>query len=455
MRLRQVVSFVTVVAFCACGSGGSSGSSSLTYSQTVTTYASEGLNSSATGKSLSDAYNDLLLQSISSTTDPTTTDAKLKAFVDAYNTYNTHIENLQSYAGTTYGISTSSDIAATTLGLKAPGTISNTSGQTIKDLNDKLQAKKAECDTILSNYNSLTDLVQKAEALRLYNLCAVDLQAMAAKEGFKITVVKAAGGIAGAAAVKGVLTYVGVAGIYFIGGATVTVSAPAAAVVILVATIGGGIIGSKAAGAIYDYCTSGSGTDSKGMAVAKGVTSGEYCAVSSTSGVTGSPMTVVAAPGTGNLQVFVDGYAPVSISGVAITQGQTVTVNVTLVPLTDVTDSSSGTISDANSQTTNSSSTSTASTCADIGSVIASSSPTDPSAGQTVSVTATLVPAISGCSVSYSVAGTDGYAASGTPTSDTSGQISFTIPGGAENVHDVVNISESSSGVETTLAYTF
>ncbi len=448
----RAVTGALAILLGACGSSDSGGTTTLTYSDTVKTYASDGINSSATGKTLSDAYNDFLLFDAANSTDPNATDVKATAFVTAFTNYNTSIQNLQSYAATTFGISpTTNDISVA----KAPGTIGTTSGQTLASLQAKLEAKKADCDVILANYNSLTDPVAKALKLADYDKCAAALQAEAAAEGFKITVVKAAGGIVGAAAVKGVLTYVGLAGVYFIGGATVTVSAPAAAVVIIASSIAGGIIGSKAAGAIYDYCTSGSGTTSKGSRAEKSVGTTEYCSISSTSGITGAPMTLVAAPGTGTLQVFVDGYAPASIAGVTVAQGQTVTVNVTLVPLTSVTDSSSGDITTANNQTTDTSATTTASSCSDVVSITAANTPTAPAAGQSVAVTATLVPAISGCTIPYSVAGTDGYTQSASPTSNGSGQISFTIPGGAANVHDVVNISESASAVDTTLAYTF
>lgn len=438
----------------SCGGGASSGSSSLTYSQTVSAYTSEGLNSAALGKATSDAYSALLLHDIASA-DPATTNTKAAAFVTAFDAYTTHIENLQSYASTTFAVAVSTNLTSPQSVTKAPGTIGTTSGQTLVNLRDALDAKKLVCDAILADYNALTDLVAKAQKLSEYNQCALALQAQAAEAGFKITVVKAAGGVVGAAVVKGALGYIGVAGIYFIGGATVVVSAPAAAVIVIASSIGGGILGSKIAGAVYDYCTSGSGTSSKGLSVGKAIGSTEYCSVSSTSGVTGSPMSLVAAPGTGTLQVFVDGFAPVSIAGVTVAQGQTVTVNVTLVPLTDVTDSSATDIDSANSQSTSSSSTTTASSCAGVIGVTVDGSPVAPSAGQTVTVTATLVPVVSGCTMPYSVSGTDGYSASASPTSDAAGQMTFTIPGGAADVHDVVTISESASAVEASLAYTF
>lgn len=452
---RHVAGVVALLLVAQCGGSTGGSGSSLTYSQTVSAYTSEGLNSSTLGKALSDAYSAFLLHDIASATDPATTDTKAAALVTAFDAYTTHIENLQAYASTTFDVAVSTNLTGDSFVTKAPGTIGTTAGQTLVNLRDALEAKKLVCDAILANYNSLTDIVAKAQKLSEYNTCAAELQAQAAADGFKITVVKAAGSVVGAAVVKGALGYIGVAGIYFVGGATVVVSAPAAAVIVIASSIGGGILGSKIAGAVYDYCTSGSGTSSKGMSVGKTVGSTEYCSIASTSGVTGSPMTLVAAPGTGTLQVFVDGFAPVSIGGVTVAQGQTVTVNVTLVPLTDVTDSSVTDVNSAGSQSTSTTATTTAGSCTDVISVVANSVPVAPSAGQTVTVTATLIPAVSGCTIPYTVSGTDGYAASGSPTSDSAGQMSFTIPGGAANVHDVVTISESASAVEASLAYTF
>lgn len=443
--------------------------STLTYSQTVSAYADEGLDSATRGDTLNEAYNALLALDIANS-DPDTTDATLAAFVDAFDAYNTNIQRVRSYATTTFELDTSENVTPLAVikqgkpGTSVPGTVGMLAGQTLGDFHDKLTAKKAECDALLASYKSTSDIIKRAEILQAHNLCAVELQALGAKEGFKIVVVKAAGGTVGGATGK----IVGTSIVYYFVGAA-ALATPGGLLVVAATTIGGGILGSKISGAIFDYCTSSGGTDSSSKlvdssdevnaVVAAGskavIDSGEYCTVASASGTSGSPMAMVTSPGTGTLQVFVEGYAPVSIAGVTIAPGQTLTVNVTLEALADVTDDSSDDVGNASSSTTTASTTTTASSCAEVISVTADNAPAVPSSGDPVTVTATIIPVLSGCTVSYAISGTDGYSKSGSDTTDASGQIIFTIPGGAANVHDVVTISESASGSNTTLGYAF
>lgn len=439
------------VLISACG--GSSGStSSLTYSQTVTALTDEGLASATKGNTVSDAYNALLTLDISAS-DVDVVDTTLKTFVDAFAAYNTNIQNVRSYGITTFALSASESVVPPTStkgkpGTSVPGSVGMLAGQTLADFHDTLTAKKAACDAFLVTYKATnaSDLIARAEALQAYDKCAVELQALGAKEGFKIVVVKGAGGVVGGATGKIVGTMI----VYYAVGAA-ALATPAGLLVIAATTIGGGIIGSKTAGAIFDYCTGDAGTSS----TSKTIESGEYCTVASASGTTDTAMAMVTSPGTGTLQVFVEGYAPVSIAGVSVAAGQTLTVNVALEALTDVTDDSAGDVSDASTSTTTASAVATASSCADVVSVIATNVPVSPAAGQSVAVTATAIPVISGCTLSYTVAGTDDYAAASSPTTDAAGQITFTIPGGAANVHDVVTITESASGNTTTLGYAF
>lgn len=81
-------------------------------------------------------------------------------------------------------------------------------------------------------------------------------------------------------------------------------------------------------------------------------------------------------------------------------------------------------------------------------------SPADPGPNQGVTVTATINPATAGVTVSYSVSGTDGYGDSGSPLTDSSGKISFYIPGGAANVRDTVTVSVQ-GGISKTFSYSF
>ena len=71
--------------------------------------------------------------------------------------------------------------------------------------------------------------------------------------------------------------------------------------------------------------------------------------------------------------------------------------------------------------------------------------PADPAPKQTVSVTVTVLNALEGTPVSYSVAGTDGYSQSGTLSTDQNGQVSFSIPGALEEgVVDTVTVTAGS-----------
>jgi hypothetical protein len=89
-------------------------------------------------------------------------------------------------------------------------------------------------------------------------------------------------------------------------------------------------------------------------------------------------------------------------------------------------------------------------------SVLLSVSPSDPGAGETVTVTIT----VNNCDpattqVSYTVAGTDGYGAADTLGVGASCQASFTIPGGASGVVDVVTVDVVGAGLSQTVSYSF
>jgi hypothetical protein len=77
----------------------------------------------------------------------------------------------------------------------------------------------------------------------------------------------------------------------------------------------------------------------------------------------------------------------------------------------------------------------------------------DPGPGEGVTVTATTIPPMAGCIISFSIVGTDGYTNSASPTTDANGSATFYIPGGAEGVVDTVTISVG--GQTTTVVYSF
>ena len=96
----------------------------------------------------------------------------------------------------------------------------------------------------------------------------------------------------------------------------------------------------------------------------------------------------------------------------------------------------------------------TASSCSEVQFVSATPNPANPAPFQDVTVTATLIPSVENCNISFSIVGTDGYSNSATTTSDSAGQASFHIPGGKEKVVDVVTIT-SSNGKTYTVTYAF
>ncbi|HLD44384.1 MAG TPA: hypothetical protein VJC18_03020, partial [bacterium] len=211
------------------------------------------------------------------------------------------------------------------------------------------------------------------------------------------------------------------------------------------------VIGSRIASYIWSACRSnGSGSSLKNILYAD---STESCAISSGSGSTDSSMTLMAT-GTGTLQVFVADCAPIVLDGLTIQSGQTLSVNAQCTALSA--DIAPGDVTNNSDNASSSSTESTAVTCDGISGLIATNSPADPSLSDYVTVTATTIPPASGCSVNYSMSGTDGYAQSATLTTDAAGAISFTIPPAEiEGIVDTVITTESASGKSSTITYVF
>jgi len=89
-------------------------------------------------------------------------------------------------------------------------------------------------------------------------------------------------------------------------------------------------------------------------------------------------------------------------------------------------------------------------------SLLLSVSPSDPGPRDPVTVSITVVncdPSVT--EVTYSVEGTDGYAAGATIGVDSSCKISFTIPGGAAGVVDVVRAEIAGQEIKQTVSYSF
>jgi len=197
--------------------------------------------------------------------------------------------------------------------------------------------------------------------------------------------------------------------------------------------VGGAILGAAAIGVgvklLWNYCSSGKQDSLEGG----------YCAMSTYDTTVGGTMPLQF-PGKGTLIIEVEGKPPIVIENFGVEGGQMVEID------WDPNDPNGAPIISPvdPSQFTD---------CANVAGVSATPSPADPGPSEGVTVTATTIPAIAGCTINFSISGTDGYSKSESPTTDASGTASFYIPGGAEGVVDTVTISVGSQ--TTTVVYTF
>lgn len=79
--------------------------------------------------------------------------------------------------------------------------------------------------------------------------------------------------------------------------------------------------------------------------------------------------------------------------------------------------------------------------------------PVDPAPFQTVTVTITVVNSVTGTPVHFSVVGSDGFTKAGTLNTDQNGQVSFTVPGGAQGVVDTITVTVDSVKEEFTYKF--
>jgi len=184
-----------------------------------------------------------------------------------------------------------------------------------------------------------------------------------------------------------------------------------------------------------------------------------YTGVKSTKGITqqyivsgkttvGGKLPVHLLQNGANISIAIDGYAPVALSNFTLPlAGHNKTINITPVKLSEAQ-------AGAQAEVCMLDETMTASNCSAVEFVTGSPSPQDPAPYEGVTITATLIPAVQGCNISFSIVGTDGYSNSATKASNSAGQATFYIPGGAENVFDMVTIT-SSNGKSSEVSYSF
>ncbi|OVE81849.1 hypothetical protein BVY03_02605 [bacterium K02(2017)] len=215
-------------------------------------------------------------------------------------------------------------------------------------------------------------------------------------------------------------------------------------------SVGVGAAVGLTAGAFFSYCTSGSSSNKK--LKYQTATSGDYCAIATvdTKVVTlpdGSKGLIFSLPqgGPGKMCVHLEGSAPICFSTKVDADGN----KYTLACLAD--DDDSAEESNKCQKVTDTPLDVVGTNCSDHVKSISANAVV--SGGAKVTVNTNLP--TTGCSISYSVKGTDGYTQSGSPKTNSSGQISFSIPGGADGVSDTVILTETSSGSSTTIGYTF
>ncbi|EKD42504.1 MAG: hypothetical protein ACD_73C00132G0002 [uncultured bacterium] len=427
------VFFLILISFILsqCGGSAGGGTSSLSYPDTVSLYTTNGLSATEVAADLATSHQ-VFLSTDTSTADVSTLQTTLDNFTDDLSAYVTLLQDLNSLEETAFPSLTKPKLSSH---LIKEQSIDPSGVDSLNSVTDSMLAKKQECDALFALVPSLPSTPADFAKLAAAQTCAQEAQALAIANGFDAVVISGAGGVTGGAIGAGVVIYLG--GTVLSGGGVIVVTVA-------------GVVGSRIASYIWSVCQSSSSNLKKLLFASSG---SDVCAFNSAKGYTGESLPVQAV-GTGSLQVFVEGCAPVTLSGVTISNGQSLAVSVTCEELTD-----SITEDDVNSASESSSTTaSTAATvsCADIAGIVASNSPTDPGPTDAVTVSATTIPPATGCSVAYSMSGTDGYTQAATLSSDSSGSVSFTIPAaGQSGIVDTISINESSSGKMSTVTYVF
>lgn len=149
-----------------------------------------------------------------------------------------------------------------------------------------------------------------------------------------------------------------------------------------------------------------------------------------------------------DLSISIDGYSPVYLKNIKLPEkGHEMTIEINPVKMEDATNGGTTEVCFMDKIMT-------ASSCNQVLFVTAAPHPLDPGPGQSVTVIATLIPAVEGCDITFDMTGTDGYTKLGTYTTNSLGEASFYIPGGAGSVVDHVTIT-TSNGKTYTVTYTF
>jgi len=189
---------------------------------------------------------------------------------------------------------------------------------------------------------------------------------------------------------------------------------------------------------LWNYCSGSKSRESNGT-----------CFMSTFQGETGKPISVPY-NFTGSLTIFVEGKGPVTIDNLEVKDGKIIEVSTDPADIDDITwDDLNNPDESVETKENDWSEYST-----ELVGITATNSPVDPGPGESVSVTAHVIPPLPGIEVYFTISGTDGYSSSGTYTTDSSGNAgSFYIPGASEGVVDTVTITAKDK--KTTIIYVF
>jgi hypothetical protein len=170
--------------------------------------------------------------------------------------------------------------------------------------------------------------------------------------------------------------------------------------------------------------------------------------VTAVKGKIGDPLPSTMFENYSNMIIAIDGYAPISLAQFELPEkGHQKTIEIKPVKAEDVDEYGTTEVCYYDELLT-------ATSCEEVAFVTGTPYPQDPGPGVGVTVTASLMPSVEGCNISFSIVGTDGYSNSATYPSDANGQASFYIPGGAEGVVDHVTIT-TENGKQFTVTYVF
>jgi hypothetical protein len=375
----------------------------------------DGIAATGTASQLAQAQHALLALDVTQT-DAVTLEAAMDDFVDSLSSYTSLMAEMSSLNGQLH-----------------PGgfkRVADPSGaDTLAQVADVLVAKQAQCKALFAQVPSLPSSPADFAKLQAAQDCVRQLEAIAAEQSFD-TAVSDVGGAAGGG--------IGGAAVVYFGGTLLSGGG------LLVVTVAG-VVGSRVVGALWNACKPAPGQ--------RAVAGAGTCAFSHAEGNLGDSLSLQAV-GTGTLQVFIEGCAPIVLDGVTLADGQALAVAADCVPLDDSLDPNG--LDDASASTTVDVGAPTPTDCGSVVSVTTTTVPVNPAPDDDVTVTAATLPPAAGCTLSYSLAGTDGYTQADSLTTDSSGKVVWTVPAAHQaGIVDTVTTTEETTGASSTISYTF